>query len=67
MLTALHATTLTGAPGLCGSGDLSPTLSRTPSRLVSAAAECGAHTDAIRAEMGYGADEMAVLRARQVI
>jgi formyl-CoA transferase len=42
-------------------------LSRTPSRLVNAAAECGAHTDEILAEMGYGADEIATLRARQVI
>jgi crotonobetainyl-CoA:carnitine CoA-transferase CaiB-like acyl-CoA transferase len=42
-------------------------LSRTPSRLVSAAAECGAHTDEILAEMGYGADEIAALRARQII
>ncbi len=42
-------------------------LSRTPSRLVSAAAECGAHTDDILAELGYGADEIAALRARQVI
>lgn len=42
-------------------------LSRTPNRLVSAAAECGAHTDDILTEMGYGADEIAALRARQVI
>jgi crotonobetainyl-CoA:carnitine CoA-transferase CaiB-like acyl-CoA transferase len=42
-------------------------LSRTPSRLVSAAPECGADTDDILAELGYGADEIAVLRARQVI
>jgi formyl-CoA transferase len=41
-------------------------LSRTPSRLVSAAAECGAHTDEILTEMGYGADEIVALRARQV-
>ncbi len=42
-------------------------LSRTPNRLVTAAAECGAHTDAILAELGYEADEIAGLRARQVI
>ncbi len=42
-------------------------LSRTPNRLVTAAAECGAHTDEILAEMGYGAEEIAGLRARQVI
>jgi formyl-CoA transferase len=42
-------------------------LSRTPSRLVSAAAECGAHTDDILAEIGYSADEIADLRKRQVI
>jgi formyl-CoA transferase len=42
-------------------------LSRTPNRLVMAAAECGAHTDEILAEIGYGADEIATLRARQVI
>jgi formyl-CoA transferase len=42
-------------------------LSRTPSRLVSAAAECGAHTDDILAELGYEADAIAALRQRQVI
>jgi len=42
-------------------------LSRTPSRLVSAAAECGADTDDILMEMGYGAEAIAALRARQVI
>jgi formyl-CoA transferase len=42
-------------------------LSRTPSRLVSAAAECGAHTDDILAELGYSADEIADLRKRQII
>jgi crotonobetainyl-CoA:carnitine CoA-transferase CaiB-like acyl-CoA transferase len=42
-------------------------LSRTPSRLVSAAPECGADTDDILREMGYGAEAIAALRARQVI
>ncbi len=42
-------------------------LSRTPSRLVSAAPECGADTDDILRELGYGAEEIAALRARQVI
>ncbi len=42
-------------------------LSRTPNRLVSATAECGAHTDEILAEIGYGADEIAALRTREVI
>jgi crotonobetainyl-CoA:carnitine CoA-transferase CaiB-like acyl-CoA transferase len=34
---------------------------------VSAAAECGAHTDDILSELGYSADEIADLRKRQVI
>ena len=42
-------------------------LSRTPSRLVSAAPECGADTDDILREMGYRTDAIAALRARQVI
>src|SRR5215470_9877931 len=42
-------------------------LSRTPGRLVSAAPDCGADTDAILGELGYGAEAIAVLRARQVI
>jgi formyl-CoA transferase len=42
-------------------------LSRTPSRLVNAAPECGADTDDILREMGYGTDAIAALRARQVI
>ena len=42
-------------------------LSRTPSRLVSAAPECGADTDDILRELGYGADAIAALRAQQVI
>jgi formyl-CoA transferase len=42
-------------------------LSRTPSHLVSAAPECGADTDDILRELGYGAEAIAALRARQVI
>jgi formyl-CoA transferase len=42
-------------------------LSRTPSRLVSAAPECGADTDDILRELGYETDAIAALRARQVI
>ncbi len=42
-------------------------LSRTPSRLVSAAPECGADTDDILRELGYEAETIAALRARRVI
>jgi crotonobetainyl-CoA:carnitine CoA-transferase CaiB-like acyl-CoA transferase len=42
-------------------------LSRTPSRLVSAAPECVADTDDILRELGCGTDAIAALRARQVI
>jgi formyl-CoA transferase len=42
-------------------------LSRTPSRLVSAAPACGADTDTILRELGYSAEAIAALRARQVI
>jgi len=42
-------------------------LSRPPSRLVSAAAECGTHTDDILAELEHSADEIADLRKRQII
>jgi len=42
-------------------------LSRTPSRLVRAAPACGADTDDILRDLGYGAEEIAALRARQVI
>ena len=42
-------------------------LSRTPSRLASAAPECGAETDAILRELGYEPEAMAALRARRVI
>jgi formyl-CoA transferase len=42
-------------------------LSRTPSRLMSAAPECGADTDDILQELGYEPAAIAALRARQVI
>jgi crotonobetainyl-CoA:carnitine CoA-transferase CaiB-like acyl-CoA transferase len=42
-------------------------LSRTPSRLVRAAPECGADTDDILRELGYETDAIAALHARQVI
>jgi len=42
-------------------------LSRTPSRLVRAAPACGADTEDILRELGYGAEAIAALRARQVI
>ncbi len=42
-------------------------LSRTPSHLVSAAPECGADTDDILRELGYGTEAIAALRSRQVI
>ena len=43
------------------------TLSRTPSRLVSGAPEYGEHTDAILAEFGYGADDIARFRKNGTI
>jgi len=43
------------------------TLSRTPIRLVSGAPEYGEHTDAILAEFGYSADDIARLRKGGVI
>ena len=42
-------------------------LSRTPSRLVSSAPECGEHTDEILYECGYDAAEIAELRANGVL
>jgi crotonobetainyl-CoA:carnitine CoA-transferase CaiB-like acyl-CoA transferase len=42
-------------------------LSRTPSCLARAAPECGADTDAILQGLGYDAEAIAALRARQVI
>ena len=42
-------------------------LSRTPNRLVSAAPACGEHTEQVLAELGYGANEIGVLRGAGVI
>jgi crotonobetainyl-CoA:carnitine CoA-transferase CaiB-like acyl-CoA transferase len=44
---------------LCGQG---VTLSRTPSKLATAAPEYGEHTDAVLAELGYGAAEIDAFR-----
>jgi crotonobetainyl-CoA:carnitine CoA-transferase CaiB-like acyl-CoA transferase len=42
-------------------------LSRTPWSVRSAAPELGEHTDAVLAELGYSADEIAALHARKVV
>ena len=42
-------------------------LTRTPQRMRSAAPERGEHTDAVLAELGYGADAIAALRERRVV
>ena len=57
-------------PGLPRPAPLAPTpvdLSETPGRFRHRAATLGEHTDAILAELGYGAEEIAGLRARSVI
>lgn len=42
-------------------------LERSPSKLTTAAPECGEHTDEILAELGYSAERIAVLRAGDAI
>jgi formyl-CoA transferase len=42
-------------------------LSRTPARIASAAPEVGEHTDEILAELGYGNEDVAQLRAAKAI
>lgn len=55
---ALGAITLLGQP---------VTLSRTPSKLVSATPECGENTDEILTWLGYGEDDIAALRRDNVV
>jgi crotonobetainyl-CoA:carnitine CoA-transferase CaiB-like acyl-CoA transferase len=57
-------------PGLPRPAPLAPTpvdLSETPGRFHHRAPRLGEHTDAILAELGYGASEIAALRERGVI
>ncbi len=42
-------------------------LSRTPWSVRSATPEAGEHTDAVLAELGFGADDIAALRAKKVV
>ena len=42
-------------------------MSRTPNKLVAGTAECGAHTDEILAELGYGNDQVTDLRETGVV
>ena len=42
-------------------------LSRTPWSVRSATPEAGEHTDAVLAELGFGAEDIAALRAKKVV
>jgi crotonobetainyl-CoA:carnitine CoA-transferase CaiB-like acyl-CoA transferase len=42
-------------------------LSRTPANIETTIAELGEHTDAVLAELGYGAEDIKKLRAQRVI
>ncbi|MED5575703.1 MAG: CoA transferase, partial [Pseudomonadota bacterium] len=42
-------------------------MSRTPNKLVAGTAECGAHTDEILAELGYGNDQVTDLRETGIV
>lgn len=42
-------------------------LSRTPAEIHTATSELGEHTDAVLAELGYGADDIAALRMKGVV
>jgi crotonobetainyl-CoA:carnitine CoA-transferase CaiB-like acyl-CoA transferase len=60
----------TDYPGLARPAPLAPTpvdLSETPGRFQHRAPTLGEHTDAILAELGYGADDIRALRAEGVI
>ncbi|HUG38096.1 MAG TPA: CoA transferase, partial [Candidatus Limnocylindrales bacterium] len=60
----------TDYPGLARPAPLAPTpvdLSETPGTFRHRAPTLGEHTDAILAELGYGADEISAFRARGVV
>jgi crotonobetainyl-CoA:carnitine CoA-transferase CaiB-like acyl-CoA transferase len=57
-------------PGLPRPAPLAPTpvdLSETPGRFRHRAPQLGEHTDTILAELGYGAEDIAALRAKGVV
>jgi formyl-CoA transferase len=65
----LHVTQPVVSPAL-GAIDLLAqpiVLSRTPSRLATAAPEYGEHNDEVLSELGYSAAEIEALRRKQVI